>query len=91
MSQSDKRDHGFYHLTPTGWVRQDLQPFPADRVETWVYEMECPAEDAKDRVCLTRTWINPGASGEQRDALRKRYAAPMTPTPDRNVTLECLV
>lgn len=85
------RDNGFYHLTPNGWVRQDRQPFPDDRVETWSYEMECPTEDAKDRVCLTRIWAHPQASTAERDALRRRYAQPMTATPERNVTLECQV
>ena len=51
-----KSEQGYFHLTPTGWVRQDQVPFPQDRCETWLYEMEWPQEDAKERVTLTRIW-----------------------------------
>ncbi|HWC64129.1 MAG TPA: hypothetical protein VG501_10940 [Rhizomicrobium sp.] len=84
-------DKGYYHLTPKGWVRQDNLPYPDDRVETWLYEMECPAEDAKDQVCLTRVWFNPAWGARARDGLRSQFGEPLMATPERNVTLECLV
>ena len=84
-------DKGYYHLTPKGWLRQDSLPYPDSRIETWLYEMECPAEDAKDQVCLTRVWFNPGWSARARDALRMQFGEPLMATPERNVTLECLV
>ena len=90
MSDASKSDSGFFHLTPNGWTRQDGEPFPADRIETWRYEMELPAEDAKERVCLTRVWSDPDASAEEVENLRGRFGDPMTATPERNITLECL-
>ncbi len=91
MSEFPKTERGFFHLTPDGWVRGDLQPFPKDRVETWAYEMECLAEDAKERVCLTRTWIESKIQPETRERLHTRFGDVMPPTPVRNVTLECEV
>jgi len=84
-------DKGYFHLTPKGWVRQDNLPYPEDRVETWLYELECPAEDAKDRVYLTRIWVSSDTAAKARDALRTQFGEPMMATPERNVTLECQV
>ena len=89
MNDFPKTDHGFFHLTQEGWVRQDLQPFPSNRVETWQFEMDWPAEDAKERVCLTKVWGLPGAEPGTLKALHAHYGAPVPPTPERNVTLEC--
>jgi hypothetical protein len=91
MSDFPRIDCGFFHLTPEGWSRRDREPFPADRVETWRYEMFCPAADAKERVCLTRIWSRPGARSEEREILRARFGTPLAATPERNVTLECQV
>jgi hypothetical protein len=91
MFHAATHDEGYFHLTPHGWVRQDNQPFPDDRVETWRYEMDCPAEDAKDQVCLTRVWFAPGTVEKARDALRSSFGQPLMATPERNVTLECLI
>ncbi len=87
----ESAEKGYLHLTPKGWVRHDNLPYPEDRVETWLYEKECPAEDAKERVCLTRVWINEGFSARAREKLRFAFGEPLAPSPDRNVTLECLV
>jgi hypothetical protein len=43
MDNFPKIEHGFFHLTPEGWIRKDYHPFPGDRLETWAYEMECLA------------------------------------------------
>jgi hypothetical protein len=91
VKEQTMNDFGYFHLTPHGWVRQDAEPFPPDRLETWSYEMECPAEDAKERVCLTRIWVAPHASLEERDRVRASHHRPLAATPDRNITLECLV
>jgi hypothetical protein len=91
MSDFPKVERGFYHLTPDGWLRRDRQPFPKDRVETWAYEMECLAEDAKERVCLTRTWVQPKVQSEAREDLHARFGELIAPTTERNVTLECEV
>jgi hypothetical protein len=90
MSDLSKSDSGFFHLTPNGWTRQDGEPFPADRIETWRYEMELPADDAKERVCLTRVWRHPGMSPEQCNGLRQHFSPPLRVGLERNVTLECL-
>ena len=57
-----RSDGGYFHLTPKGWVRKDVAPFPQDRCETWAYEMEWPAEDAKEQVTLTKVWVAPTAT-----------------------------
>ena len=82
-----RSESGYFHLTPTGWVRRDLAPFPPDRCETWLYEMEWPHEDAKEQVTLTKVWASPMAS----DDLRARFGEAVAPSPSRNVTLECRV
>jgi hypothetical protein len=91
MSEYPRVDCGFFHLTPQGWVRQDHQPFPTDRVETWSYEMECPAEDVREQVCLRRIWTNSRMTSQNRDAIRARFGDALLPTTERNVTLECQV
>jgi hypothetical protein len=84
-----KSEQGYFHLTPTGWVRQDQVPFPQDRCETWLYEMEWPQEDAKERVTLTRIWRSPSSDTATNDGLRALFGDPVAPTQSRNVTLEC--
>jgi len=91
MSEYPKSDSGLFHLTPQGWVRRDQRPYPADRVETWSYEMECPAEDAKEQVCLTRIWTNLEITPQDHDVIRARFGEPLCPTVERNVVLECRV
>lgn len=86
-----KSERGYFHLTGSGWVRLDRSPFPADRVETWKYEMEREAEDAKEQVCLTKVWSDPKADGDRVANLHKQFGAPVKPARDRNVTLECQV
>lgn len=90
MEKYPKTDTGLFHLTPKGWLRQDHQPFPADRVETWSYNMECPADDVREQVCLRRIWTSTKATLQHRDALHAQFGDAQLPTPDRNVTLECL-
>lgn len=84
-------ERGFFHLTPGGWVRQDRQPFPTDRIETWAYEMECPAEDTKEQVCLTRTWTCPSLSEQGRSSFHALHGQPIEPQTNRNVKFECEV
>jgi hypothetical protein len=91
VSDYPKIETGFYHLTPKGWLRQDHMPVPEDRVETWSYEMVCPADDARDEVYLRRIWASPSTTSEVRDALRAKFGDPLSPTTTRNVTLECMV
>ncbi len=86
-----KIERGFYHLTAHGWQRQDVQPFPDDRLETWAYELARPTDDAKERVCLTRTWIRPGMSSDGMQAFHTLFGQPFLPSVDRNITLECQV
>ena len=91
MTHYPQIEHGFYHLLPDGWTRKDCQPFPTDRLETWAYEAELPAEDAKERVCLTRTWKKPGVSATGLQAFHVCFGEALLPTPSRNITLECEV
>ena len=89
MNGYPKTDSGFFHLTPNGWLRQDHQPFPADRLETWSYNMECLADDAKEQVRLCRVWMSSKVTPQLRDAIHARFGDAQRPTPERNVTLEC--
>lgn len=84
-------ERGFFHLTPEGWIRQDRQPFPEGRMETWAYELECLADDAKEQVCLTRTWTCPAISEQGRAAFKVLHGQPIQPQPMRNVTFQCEV
>ena len=91
MRDYPKIERGFYHLRSDGWCRKDQMPFPEDRLETWAYEMEQPAEDAKERISLTRTWKKPGMSPEGLGAFHACFGEALFPTVSRNVTLECEV
>jgi len=53
--------------------------------------MEQPAEDAKERICLTRTWKRPGVSATGLQAFHVCFGEALLPTPSRNITLECEV
>jgi hypothetical protein len=66
--RDDKR---YFHLTPKGWVRQDDLPYPWDRVETWVYEIE-RVED-EEEVRLVRLWSNDSMTPAARDGLRAKF------------------
>ena len=89
MADYPRIERGFYHLLPDGWHRKDRQPFPAGRLETWAYEMAQLAEDATERICLTRTWQKPDLPSEHVNALHARFGEALSPTVCRNVTLEC--
>jgi hypothetical protein len=91
MPSYPEKELGFFHLRADGWTRKDTQPFPEDRLETWAYEREIPAEDAKERVCLTRIWTRPGMSTNGLNAFHAFFGEALYPTPGRNVTLECEV
>ena len=91
LASYPKIERGFYHLMSDGWHRKDQMPFPEDRLETWAFEMEQPAEDAKERIYLTRTWTRPGMSPEGLNAFHHCFGEALRPTVSRNVTLECEV
>jgi len=84
-------DSGYLHLSPAGWVRKDEQPFPANRLETWRYEMERPAADAKERVHLTRIWADPGVPGSRIAGLHAQFGDAVAARKDRHVVLDCRV
>lgn len=86
-----RSDGGYFHLTPKGWIRKDVEPFPQDRSETWHYEMEWPAEDAKEQVTLTKIWVSPAASAAGNEKLHAQFGHPLMPSRTRSVKLECRV
>jgi hypothetical protein len=51
--------------------------------------MEQLAEDAKQRINLTRTWKRPGMSCDGLGAFHACFGEALNPTVSRNVTLEC--
>jgi len=88
MTHYPIRDEGFYHLTKHGWIRKDHAPFPTDRIETWAYEMECPAEDAKERICLRRTWKARRWDQQECQNLHSFFGTPVPLIASRNIILE---
>jgi hypothetical protein len=84
-------DKGYLHLTTQGWVRADAQPFPHDRIETWRWEMERPANDAKERDRLTRVWVSLDWSLATAKRLRAEFGEPVAPTADRVIDIQCVV
>jgi hypothetical protein len=84
-------EHGFVHLTPSGWVRTDNEPFPADRVETWSLEKKRPAADAKERDRLTRIWLSPSLPAAEIERMRIRFGDPVLPAKDRAIEIQCAV
>ncbi len=80
---------GIYHLTPAGWTRKDRAPFPSDRIETWVCEIDQPSTDAKEQVRLTRLWIAPGTKDADCARLHRRFGEAIVPSHDRLLTLSC--
>lgn len=86
-----KTERGYFHLTPRGWERRDTGPFPSDRCETWLYEMEREAPDAKQQVTLARIWRCPNYDPALDKDLYALFGDPVQPSSDRNVTLKCYV
>ena len=89
-SDSRKCDFGYFHLTSKGWTRCDEPPFPGDRIETWQYEEERPADGVKDRIRLTRIWCAAGIPEAQLTALHARFGEAVVPDPDRHIILDCI-
>lgn len=87
--QVPERDSGDFHLTAKGWIRKDTEPYPADRFETWRYEMFQPSGDAKAQVRLTRIWAKADLSEAQSATLHARFGEAVAPSPERHVTLDC--
>ena len=90
MDEFPKLESGVMHLTPAGWVRKDHAPFPKDRLESWTFDREQPADDAKESICMTRFWLHQGAEAD-RAALSARFGLPFQATPLCNITLGCEV
>ncbi len=90
-SNTTQSDFGYFHLTSNGWIRKDVLPFPSDRLETWRYEEERPAEDAKDRIRLTRIWSAAGVLETQLVALHAHFGEAVVPDQDRHIVLDCVV
>jgi hypothetical protein len=90
-AKSPDRECGYFHLTPEGWTRKDSGPPPADRLETWKYELERPSRHAKDEVTLTRIWMSRDLTEAQSVALHTRHGEAVEATQERNVVLDCHV
>lgn len=89
MPELSRTDSGFFHLTPTGWIRKDSGPVPPGRVETWHYVMEQPSPDAKAQIRLTRRWIAPGMTAAECARLHKQFGEAVEPSNDREIILSC--
>jgi hypothetical protein len=89
--QISENENGYFHLTPDGWTRKDSGPPPANRLETWKYQLERPSPDAKDEVTLTRVWISKDVTEAQSIKLHTRHGEAVDATRERNVILDCHV
>jgi hypothetical protein len=89
LTQYPTEERGLYHLTPSGWIRQDKPPFPTDRAETWSYQIIYISDDAKERIWLTRIWKDCHLDSGDRKALRGRFGMPVDLQTGRNITLQC--
>jgi hypothetical protein len=89
--QISENENGYFHLTPNGWLRKDSEPFPPYRLETWKYQLERPAQDAKDEVTLTRVWISEDVTDAQSVVLHVRHGEAVQAMLTRNVVLDCHV
>jgi hypothetical protein len=89
--QISEYEDGYFHLTPSGWLRKDSEPFPPYRLETWKYQLERPAQDAKDEVTLTRVWISEDVTDAQSVVLHVRHGEAVQAMLTRNVVLDCHV
>jgi hypothetical protein len=67
------RDDGYFHLTPDGWKRQDEEPFPENRIETWQYSMHQASGWSKENVSWSCVWASPDHSPSEREVLRRRF------------------
>ncbi len=71
------RDKATYHLTPSGWVRQDDPPH--DRVETWLRIMTQASGWSREFVNWMCEWASPDWARDKRDELRTKFPIPDKP------------
>ena len=74
-----------YHLTPRGWIEGTTTYFgtvdrevalPADRVETWLKDVEQSSGWSPEDVSWSRTWRDPTKTDDEIKALRAKFPAP---------------
>jgi hypothetical protein len=81
-------DQGYFHLTRVGWVREDDEPFPKDRVvETWRYSMHQASGWSREHKSLGCEWADPMVSRSDRDALRQKFGWPYGMTGSRDASI----
>jgi hypothetical protein len=81
-------DERCFHLTPQGWVREDNEPYPADRIETWHYSMSQASGWSRERRSLSCEWATPTLTRAERDKIRKKFGWPhgMSQTRDSRIS-----
>ena len=75
MSYDD--DAGFYHLLPRGWVRQDKEPFPNDRIETWRFTMHQSWVTQPEYYDFRCVWADDKVSEKTRSEFRAKIGMPI--------------
>ena len=91
MHNAIAHDEGYFHLGPRGWSRNDGQPFPLDRMETWHYEMDQPSTAAKQQIHLTRVWIREDVPEVDRRILHTRFGEAVIPEADKSIRVQCRI
>ena len=70
------RDEGFFHLTATGWRRQDIEPYPEGRIETWLFKSSQTSGWSSEQVSMVAVWAAKNIPRADRDALRDKFPMP---------------
>lgn len=62
-----------YHLTPSGWQRADSPPYPEERVETVLCEMDSQEDNPGTLPAFTCLWKSPKCSLSEINSLHRAF------------------
>jgi hypothetical protein len=80
-------DAGYFHLTEKGWVREDDEPFPAYRIETWRYSMHQASGWSREQRSLSCEWVAPNLDRAERDKIREKFGWPHGMSQSRDTSI----
>lgn len=69
-------DSGYWHMTREGWLRQDTEPFPSGRIETWKYSMKQSYPTQPEHHDFWLEWTDDAVSAAERDQIREQLGMP---------------
>jgi hypothetical protein len=80
-------DEGHFHLMREGWVREDNEPYPTGRIETWRYSMHQASGWSREYRSLICEWVTSTLAQSERDSIRNKFGWPYGMTRSRDVTI----